>query len=245
MRIDCSTKQKICSQYNILKAALAIFQVLYGSWELYVARGQQLEKYGFAAFSLTVVPYVAMSLLNLLATVYRPEYSHVYLVQYEKPGPDSVEKELNGLMYGAVGTIRLDPNIENEKPPWGSYFLNRVKVFDDERNHKVWKTIRNITVAAILGICAYGAPYLVAYILTGFKAGESERFERIWIIVWLVFGQILGLVAIVRRRSIFSFNHLKMAGSLFVVGPFIVAPGFGVFVIAARMILEAGTCRTL
>ncbi|KAF8242194.1 hypothetical protein K440DRAFT_639404 [Wilcoxina mikolae CBS 423.85] len=225
---DESTKQKICSQYNILKAALAIFQVLYGSWELYVARGKQLETYGYAAYSLTVVP---------------PEYSHVYLVRYENAQSGPVEQKLNKRMAGAVGTICIDKKYK-ERTGLVSYFLNRVKVFRNtrtgERRHIVWWTTLNVAVGIILGICAYGAPYVVSYMLTKYQPASSTRLQRIWIIVWLVFGQILGLVAIVRRRSIFSFNCTKMVGWMFVVGPLVVVPGLGVFVIAARMIMDVG-----
>lgn len=112
----CSTYNKVpplklSSNFSSVKAAIAIFQVLYGSWELYVARGTQLETYGYAAYSFTVVPYVAMSLLNLLATLCRPRYSHVYLVRYadseseeeESTSSREVKKELNSLMLCAVG----------------------------------------------------------------------------------------------------------------------------------------------
>lgn len=72
----------LASSYNLLKALAGIIQVLYGSLELYEARGRQLEKYGYAAYSLTVIPYISMSLVNLLVAAYLPQYPSMYVVIY-------------------------------------------------------------------------------------------------------------------------------------------------------------------
>jgi hypothetical protein len=85
-----------------VKAGVAIFQVLYGSWELYIARGRQFERYGYTAFSLTLVPYITMSLLNLLATIFEPQYPCVFLVQHGEDVSPGVRGEINDLMGGAV-----------------------------------------------------------------------------------------------------------------------------------------------
>ncbi|KAF8248685.1 hypothetical protein K440DRAFT_660728 [Wilcoxina mikolae CBS 423.85] len=245
----------LSSNYSAVKAGVAIFQVLYGSWELYVARDTQLQTYGYAAYSLTVVPYVAMSLLNLLATLCRPQYPHVYLVHYadspveeeeeENIQSREVKKELNSLMLGAVGTIQTKSSRSNSGRVWGD-LLERVSVFDVSGNRLVWKTVWKFTPAGLLGVCAYLAPYVVTYVLTGYKPGaQSTLFERGWIVAWLLYGQALGFLAIYARPPIFSYRprHLVVTG--FVWGLFLTGPGWGVFVIVARMILESGTCKTL
>jgi hypothetical protein len=81
--------------------------VLYGSWELYIARDCQFERYGYTAFSLTLVPYIAISLLNLLATILEPQYPCVFLVQHKEDVQREEEiqpiiREVNDLMGGAV-----------------------------------------------------------------------------------------------------------------------------------------------
>ena len=251
----CSTHAKVpplklSSNFSSVKAAIAIFQVLYGSWELYVGRDTQLETYGYAAYSLTVVPYIAMLLLNLLATLCRPQYSHVYLVRYadceseEEQSTSSREVKKNSLMLCAVGIIYPKISCSNG----GGNFhdlLERVSVFDTSGNRLVWRTIFRVTPAAVLGVCAYLAPYIVTYRLTGFKPGVSTLFERGWILAWLVYGQALGLIAIYSRPPIFSYRPLRLVVTGFIWCIVLAGPGLVVFVNAARMILETGACEAL
>lgn len=76
------SETKISCDYNVMKIFAAILQILSGVFQIYQARGSQLEKYGYAAYSLTVVPYVLMSLVNLLACVCIPQYPMMYIVHY-------------------------------------------------------------------------------------------------------------------------------------------------------------------
>lgn len=75
---------EIASNYSFLKISAAIIQILYGSYELYAAavRSVQLERFGYAAYSLTVIPYTLMSFLNGLASLSRPAYPARYLIYY-------------------------------------------------------------------------------------------------------------------------------------------------------------------
>jgi len=57
----------ISSTYSLAKAFIAIFQTIYAAISLYRAKGEQVELYGYAAFGLTVVPYLLMTILNLIA----------------------------------------------------------------------------------------------------------------------------------------------------------------------------------
>ncbi|KAF8243690.1 hypothetical protein K440DRAFT_636887 [Wilcoxina mikolae CBS 423.85] len=91
-----NTNIKLAHNYSPVKGFVAIFQIVYGSLELYQARGHQLEKYGYAAYSLTVVPYILMSLVNLIASTLQPQYPSMFLVLYRP-----IEKE--DTKGGAVG----------------------------------------------------------------------------------------------------------------------------------------------
>lgn len=72
----------ISSNYSLVKIFVAIGQSLYGIATLYEsARGDQINRYGYAAFGLTVVPYAYMSLVNLLANLLAPHYPTMYLVE--------------------------------------------------------------------------------------------------------------------------------------------------------------------
>ncbi|KAI8247765.1 hypothetical protein K4K53_001448 [Colletotrichum sp. SAR 10_77] len=47
---------------------------------LYRTRGDQIERYGYAAFGLTVIPYAWMSLINLVGNAICPQYDKIYVV---------------------------------------------------------------------------------------------------------------------------------------------------------------------
>ena len=73
---------EIARSYSFVQGIAAIAQIFFASKELYDARGDQIGRYGYAAFGLTVIPYLWMSFLNLLAAIIRPQYSHKYLLHY-------------------------------------------------------------------------------------------------------------------------------------------------------------------
>jgi len=67
--------------YNLLKSVIALGQALYGISTLYQAPGDQISQYGYVAFSLTVAPYATMSVVNLIAAFFYPDYPEAYLVE--------------------------------------------------------------------------------------------------------------------------------------------------------------------
>ena len=96
----------ISSSYNLPKALVAIFQTVYASATLYSARGDQIEQYGFAAFGLTVAPYLVMSLVNLVSGILTPDYATVYLVKSEIM-EEAMRRE-GAIFEGMVGSIVAD-----------------------------------------------------------------------------------------------------------------------------------------
>jgi len=70
----------VSSDYSVLKMCVALGQAIFGTATLYQARGDQITQYGFAAFGLTVAPYVIMSLVNLIGNAITPDYAAMYLV---------------------------------------------------------------------------------------------------------------------------------------------------------------------
>jgi len=73
----------LASNYNLIKILAAIFQTAYGAFELYATRGHQLDIYGYAANALTVVPYILMSVVNLLVALAQPQYPAKFIVTYK------------------------------------------------------------------------------------------------------------------------------------------------------------------
>uniref|UniRef100_A0A093VFF9 Uncharacterized protein n=1 Tax=Talaromyces marneffei PM1 TaxID=1077442 RepID=A0A093VFF9_TALMA len=74
---------KLSSAYSFASALVSIVQIIYALTGLYRSRGDQVPKYGYAAFSFTVLPYVIMSFVNLLGNLVTPRYSTLYLVHTE------------------------------------------------------------------------------------------------------------------------------------------------------------------
>jgi hypothetical protein len=55
-------------------------QLIFALLTLYRTRGDQLNKYGYSAFGLTVLPSFIMSSVNLAGNIVTPTYSNLYLV---------------------------------------------------------------------------------------------------------------------------------------------------------------------
>ena len=62
------------------KMVTSIAQLFFGSITLYRAQGPQLDRYGYAAFGLTVFPYVFMSMNNFVHAGFVGHYPFVYLL---------------------------------------------------------------------------------------------------------------------------------------------------------------------
>lgn len=91
-----SSDIRLSCNYSILKPVASIIQIIYGSFELYEARNQQLARFGYAAYSLSLIPYILMSLINLLANLCEPQYPSMFLVNYGGPEETSVEQLCSG-----------------------------------------------------------------------------------------------------------------------------------------------------
>lgn len=108
---DSSGRIAIASNYNSAKAMIALAQVIYASVTLYRSRGDQVERFGYAAFGLTVAPYLVVSVVNFLAGLVCPEYMSVYLVESSIMD----EARRRGLEYCFHGTVgRLDEDAIKE-----------------------------------------------------------------------------------------------------------------------------------
>lgn len=94
---------ELSSSYNLPKVLTADFQTAYASATLYQVRGDQIQRYGYAAFGLTVAPYLVMSLVNLASTMRVPDYSTMYLVSSE--AVEEAQRREGSSFEGVVGTI--------------------------------------------------------------------------------------------------------------------------------------------
>lgn len=78
---DTTHVDDISMSYSLSKGIIAVFQTLYTSFTLYETRGNQIDRFEYAAFGLTVAPYLVMSLVNLASNVMTPDFDCIYLVR--------------------------------------------------------------------------------------------------------------------------------------------------------------------
>jgi hypothetical protein len=72
----------VCPTPNMTsKVLVSPAQALYAFYTLYQARGDQVSRYGYAAFGLTVLPYAVMSTIKLIGAFFTPTFDGLYLVQ--------------------------------------------------------------------------------------------------------------------------------------------------------------------
>lgn len=96
----------ISPSYNLSQGLIAILQTISAFITLYRSRGDQLQHYGYAAFGLTVIPYLLMSIVNLLSTILTPDYDELYLI-YSEIMREAVGQ--GGTFDGVVGCIVAAP----------------------------------------------------------------------------------------------------------------------------------------
>lgn len=102
---NSSSKTPMIAYSNsVTKCAVAIAQTVYAAITLYRTRGNQIRVYGYAAFGLTVTPYIIMSLLNLLGQLITPEYPTRFLIH--TPEMDEAIQRHGCHFNGIVGKVK-------------------------------------------------------------------------------------------------------------------------------------------
>lgn len=226
---------EIASNYNILKTLAAIVQILYGCYELYEARGMQINTFGYAAYSLTVIPYVFMSFLNLIASMCRPSYPSRYLVYYRGPyeGCQQTWEEREALQ-----------NIETEVAGAVGYAYG----LSCEGGYPDITSTDSVPINVLIFFLLL-APYILIYFLTGYNQGHSTITQRTWIMCSLVLGQLFTLVAqhliYPIQRWLFNRLNCSLDDNVVYAGISVIlcAPTVGAFVQVAYMILQDDVCR--
>lgn len=103
--------EDITASYSLSKALFAIIQAIYASITLYQSRGDQIARYGYASYGLTVIPYVIMSIINLISAMVNPEYPALYMVESEIMDE---ARARGGVFEGTIG--RLDADNDSNDP---------------------------------------------------------------------------------------------------------------------------------
>ena len=91
---------------------VALLQLLYASFTLYHANGGQVNRYGFVAPGLTVIPFAFMSALNLIASLVAPHYPTLYLVRSKVM--EEAERRTGSPFHFVVGKVDDESNTDND-----------------------------------------------------------------------------------------------------------------------------------
>jgi hypothetical protein len=233
---DCgSTPMQLASDYSIISVFVAAAQLCFAITTLYKTRGDQIYRYGYAAFGLTVVQYAIMSAFNILGNLMRPQYPAVYLV--ESTAMNEAKLLRNAVFGGTVGKLIEDDALEKDR-------VRRRRA--GYRPYYTW-----VGPATLLPT---GLTVMVIYFLSHFEAGSSTLAQRVWIISWLSVG-IFVQCLILLLSTLKGQNWGKSAQSnkrLFIdifwgISGIIIfgIPTIGGFVVVGKMLMEYGVCTVL
>jgi hypothetical protein len=212
---------------------------------IYQARGDQVQRYGYAAFGLTVVPYAFMSVVNGAANFITPQYATMSLVR--TPAMSEAEQRGKGFFKAA-----LDVELR-EVPP---------AALPSE-----WTPVIKKYLPAVLGLI----PLAIIGAISGFRVGESTSIQRGFTMSWLVAGIVYGTAVLsgtgdpgdskeeaAKKKAKKMHRSLKRYllddaacessipdGALIVTTLFCSPPAIGGMVIVALMISQYGICSQI
>jgi len=259
---------ELSNSWGALKWIASIVQLIYASYTLYSARQGQITQYGYAAFGLTVVPYMIMSLVNLVANLLSPEYPYIYIVNSELM--DEAEG-LGAQFDGTVGKISI------EESKFQSVRFKSVQPEDVTESGKGWivslgedpvgqpqsMEIPDIgrhkrqdqpwhypTLSWWITLVALASPYAIIGGLSKFQAGQSTSLERGFLLTWLIWGQCSGVMLEVGLERICLWmeangkEKYEIFWAVWIIAIY-GAPAIGGFVIVVKMMREFGVCTYL
>jgi hypothetical protein len=232
---DDSIPITLSTGYNAIRILVSIGQLIYASSTLYRSRGDQIEKYGYAAFGLTVSQYALMSLLNLLGSLVCPQYPTLYLI--ESTATDEARKIPGTVLEGTVGRLAAA-----YKYKWAEEGQRR-----PPRTTQQWWKSREKLSRIPFALAPTVISVLIIWSLSHFHERSSTLTQRAWIISWLALGSIIGLAgAEVRDGSnITERGSLKATSFIFIRLCLGGAPAIGSFVVVGKMLQDYGVCSLI
>jgi len=258
---------EISSSYNVAKGAAAILQLLYASATLYLTRGDQLKRYGYAAFGLTVAPYLVMSLVNLLSVLLTPDHPTCFMVESEimkeaeRRGGASFQGMV-GKMKTPEGPIKIMFHVDAQGCNYleikdlslaqglgscvafnkMSTFPVPLGAFDDIQLPACPSTYEESTFPAVaFSVIVALLPLAINGGLSHFKEGNSTHTQRVWTMTWLAVGGFVGLFVPFVDETLSSLR----IGAVFETALGLClysAPAIGGFIVVGQMLLEYGNC---
>ncbi|MCJ1427915.1 hypothetical protein MMC29_005821, partial [Sticta canariensis] len=226
---DPSSPLLLSSNFNAVSVLIALGQLAFAITTLYRSRGDQIARYGYAAFGLTVTPYAFMSLINLLGNLICPQYSALYLVESKEMTEARALPDAS--FEGCVGKLMDEPRNDQGARRTHGYF---------SRLLFSWALLLipiGLSIAVIAG-------------LSHFKKGSSTFAQRAWTMSWLAVG---GWVVISPNNTIIE-RRASMTGTKDGMGIYLYSwllaliypvPAIGGFVVVGQMLREYGSCTRI
>jgi len=94
---------KISRSRSLLKMAISVVQLVLSSFTIYRTRGPQIERYGYASFGLSTIPYAFMSLFNLICVGCTGEYPYLFMLRTRTL--EEASRRAGAQISGAVGIL--------------------------------------------------------------------------------------------------------------------------------------------
>lgn len=231
---------RLSYDYSVSKAAISFLQGAWSSIVLYKTRGDQIDRYGFAAFGLTVAPYAVMSTVNLLANLVTPTYPAMFMIR--TPAMEEAEHE-GGFFEGHIGDVELVTDPRSGRARSIAQYLWKGDL-DNRHSSSLLKGVLFLSPIAIVGG------------LSGFKKGQSTAVQQGFTMAWLA----CGIIMVIDLTSRPSLSLLRIfgdtealstgtyTGAIFGILLFAIlyaTPAVGSMVIVAKMVREYGVCSLL
>lgn len=165
-----------------LKMGLSVAQLIYSCITIYRTRGDQILRYGYAAYGLSVFPYAFMSLANFTCAAWIGEYACVYALT----SPVMEEAKSRGGKFEGAIDVPWQPEMLVEKGRQTSESSYVTMSSSVKRKSKViWTSVEIL----ICGLLLQVPQYLLLYFLTKFEKKQSTLPQRAWMMAWVCANQ--------------------------------------------------------
>ncbi|KAL9050122.1 MAG: hypothetical protein Q9162_006828 [Coniocarpon cinnabarinum] len=201
----------VASSSGIVKALIALFQTLYAASTLYHVRADQLDRYGFAAYGLTVTHFAVMSLLNVGAHLATPDYPSMFMLRTDTMAE---AERLGGRFSGEVGRVVADQGKQGKSAIASLDTPETVTSFDETSAHMTELQVAGKVFPAsppIIVSIASLSLIMVGY-FSHYRHGSSTAEQRNWILAWTFLNKLVG-------PFIQSAKEFDLASSQLVLDP--------------------------
>jgi hypothetical protein len=216
----------LSSLYNFPKLIVSLIQTIWAINTLYRARGDQIQEYGYAAFGLTVAPYAWMSVVNIVANLFNPNYPALYMIRTP---------------------------IMNEAEAEGGFFRCAIKadIGEERRPEETLSFDQALQMMLFLSLSFFLAlvPLIIVGSLSGFTNGKSTSIQRGFTLSWLIVGIVYGtMIDYVEKIKLLELTDISLGTtyiSILVDIAFLcwfVVPPIGGMTVVGLMLRDFGVC---